>query len=162
RGPTLYVAVNEFQKASSTTTTTSTSTPRGTKIVLPANAPSGPTPPVPRDRKGKGAVYRVDPDGRVEQLHALADGYFTALHVDSEGNLWAASGLNGRVYLIRPDRTVLTALDLPERQVLTLAFDNNQRVLGTGDAGALYQISNNPPKNASYTTKVLDANWVSR
>jgi hypothetical protein len=160
RGPTLYVAVNEFQKSSTTTTTTTPTVPRGTKIVLPANAPTAPTPPVPRDRKGKGAVYRVDPDGRVEQLHALADGYFTALHVDNDGNLWAASGSNGRVYLIKPDRTVLTAIDLPERQVLTLAFDGNDKVLGTGDAGALYQISPNPPKDASYTTKVLDANWI--
>jgi hypothetical protein len=162
-GATLYVAVNEFQKSSSTTTTTTTTpAPRGTKIVLPANPPAAPTPPMPRDRKGKGAVYRVDPDGRVEQLHALADGYFTALHVDSDGNLWAASGANGRVYLIRPDRTVLTALDFPERQVLALSFDGPDKVLGTGDAGALYVISANPSKDASYTTKVLDANWMSR
>jgi hypothetical protein len=97
----------------------------------------------------------------VEQLHALGDGYFTALHVDAEGNLWAAAGANGRVYLIRPDRTVLTALDLPERQILTLAFDGSDRVLGTGDAGAVYSISTNPPKDAYYTTKVLDASWVS-
>jgi sugar lactone lactonase YvrE len=161
RGPTLYVAVNEFQKPSTTTTSTTTPPPRGTKIVLPANPPATPAPPIPRDRKGKGAVYRVDPDGRVEQLHALADGYFTALHVDGDGNLWAASGSNGRVYLIRPDRTVMTALDLPERQILTLSFDGADRVLGTGDAGAVYSISTNPPKDATYTTKVLDASWVS-
>ncbi len=162
RGSTLYVAINEFQKPTTTTTPTAASTTRGTKMILPAVAATAPTPAVPRDRKGKGAVYRVDPDGRVEQLHALADGYFTALHVDSDGSLWAASGANGRVYLIRPDRTVVTALDLPERQVLTLAFDGSERMLGTGDAGALYLISPNPPKDASYTTKVLDANWIAR
>jgi hypothetical protein len=161
RGPTLYVAVNEFQKPSGSSTTSSSGPtgPRGTKIVLPTTSTT-PAAPIPRDRKGKGAVYRVDPDGRVEQLHALADGYFTALHVDGEGNVWAASGANGRVYLIRPDRTVITALDLAERQVLTLAFEGSDHVLGTGDAGAAYQISANPPKDASYTTKVLDAQFV--
>jgi sugar lactone lactonase YvrE len=168
RGPTLYVAVNEFTKSSSSLSTSSSGgplAPRGTKIVLPATpaTPSATTPSLPsRDRKGKGAVYRVDPDGRVEQLHALADGYFTALHVDADGNVYAASGANGRVYLIRPDRTVITAFDLPERQVLTLALDGPERVLGTGDAGALYKVTSEPPKDAHYLTKVFDAQFPAR
>src|SRR6185503_915420 len=152
RGNTLYVAVNEFQHNSSSTSTTTSSgpnAPRGTKMVLPTTTTTttSTTSGLTRDRKGRGAVYRVDPDGRVEQLHALADGYFTALHVDNDGNVWAAAGSNGRVYLIRPDRTVITAFDLPERQVLTLAFDASAQkgsgpsgLLGTGDAGALYRI----------------------
>ncbi len=164
RGQTLYVAVNEFQKSSGITPPPA-SAPRGTKIVLPTGPGSSVAvpPAVPgRDRKGKGAVYRVEPDGRVEQLHALADGYFTALHVDGEGNVYAAAGANGRVYLIKPDRTVITAFDLPERQVLTLAFDGAEKVLGTGDAGAVYKVSNDPPKDANYLTKVLDAQFQSR
>jgi sugar lactone lactonase YvrE len=163
RGPTLYVAVNEFQKPSGTTPAPSNGplTPRGTKIVLPQ---SGTTPPVnpSRDRKGKGAIYRLDPDGRVEQIHALADGYFTSLHVEPDGSVYAASGANGRVYLIRPDRTVITAYDLPERQVLTLAFDGPEHILGTGDAGAVYKLSSDPPKDAHYQSKVLDAGFPSR
>jgi sugar lactone lactonase YvrE len=165
RGNTLYVAVNEFQRTNATTTTTgSTTAPKGTKIVLPTGpgSTSTATPSSTRDRKGKGAVYRVEPDGRVEQLHALADGYFTALHVDGDGNVYAASGANGRVYLIRPDRTVITAFDLPERQVLTLAMGGPEKVLGTGDAGAIYKLSNEPPKDANYLSKVFDAQWVSR
>src|SRR5260370_42015806 len=134
-------------------------------MVLPSAPPpttSTTTATMTRDRKGKGAVYRVDPDGRVEQLHALADGYFTALHVDPEGNLYAASGANGRVYLIKPDRTVITAVDLPERQVLTLAFGGKDRLLGTGDAGAAYRIDPAPPKDARYLTKVFDAQFPPR
>jgi sugar lactone lactonase YvrE len=174
RGNTLYVAVNEFQRGGSTTTTTSTgpNAPRGTKMVLPTATTTTTTSTtssgLTRDRKGRGAVYRVDPDGRVEQLHALADGYFTALHVDSDGNVWAAAGSNGRVYLIRPDRTVITAFDLPERQVLTLAFDATAQkggpngLLGTGDAGALYRIAADPQKDAHYVTKVFDAQFPAR
>ncbi len=81
RGNTLYVAVNEFSRGgSSTTTATSTgpNAPRGTKMVLPTatttTAVSTTSSGLTRDRKGRGAVYLVDPDGRVEQLHALADG----------------------------------------------------------------------------------------
>ena len=163
RGPTLYVAVNEFSKTNSIAPPSSGPlAPRGTKMILPPT-PATPSPSSSsRDRKGKGAVYRVDPDGRVEQLHALAEGYFTALHADADGNVFAAAGSNGRVYLIKPDRTVITAFDLPERQVLTLALDGPEKLLGTGDAGALYRVSNDPPKDAHYQTKVFDAQFPAR
>ena len=163
-GGVLYVAVNEFEKKPGTASTTLPAKAHGTKIVLPTSPGAPATPPAPpgRDRKGKGAVYRVEPDGRVEQLHALADSYFTALHVDKDGNLFAAAGANGRVYLIRPDRTVLTALDLPERQVLTLALDGPNRILGTGDAGALYKVDFGPQKDATFVSKVFDAAFPSR
>ena len=168
-GNTLYVAVNDFQHAGSATVASSSGpdAPRGTKMVLPTatTTTTAAAAGLTRDRKGRGAVYRVDPDGRVEQLHALADGYFTALHVDVDGNVWAAAGSNGRVYLIRPDHTVITAFDLPERQVLTLAFDAYAQkggpsgLLGTGDAGALYRVSADPQKDAHYVTKVFDAQF---
>lgn len=177
RGNTVYVAVNAFQRTGTASSPSSAAAPEahGTKIVVAPAAASSATTGLSRDRKGHGAIYRVDPDGRVEQLHALADGYFTALHVDHDGNVWAAAGSNGRVYLIRPDRTVITALDLPERQVLTLAFDANAQqavgargasapngLLGTGDAGALYRISSQPPKDAHYVTRVFDAQFPAR
>ncbi len=167
RGRTLYVAVNEFQKTSATTTITVTA-PRGTKIALPTATTA--TPPVgmpARDRKGKGAVFRLDPDGRIEQLHALGDGYFTALSVEttkSEDVVWAASGGEGRVYRISADRSVETAIDISERQVLTLAADEHgrPRALGAGDAAAWYEIKESNDKNANYTTKVLDAQFTAR
>lgn len=147
-GDTLYVAVNAFTQANNDAKS--------------GGAGGG----FQRERKGKGALYRLDPDGRVEQLHALTDGYFTALHVDHSGSVWAASGSKGRVYLIRPDRTVVTAFDLPERQVLTLAFSPGANgpngLLGTGDAGAIYRLSSSPPKDAHYLTRVLDAQFPSR
>jgi sugar lactone lactonase YvrE len=164
-GTTLYVAVNEFEKKpGSSTAASSPSKAHGTKIVLPSGPTPTPVTPAPpgRDRKGKGAIYRVDLDGRVEQLHALADSYFTSLAVDREGNLFAAAGANGRVYLVRPDRTVLTALDLPERQILTLALDGKHPLLGTGDAGAIYTIDFAPPRDATYTSKVFDASFPAR
>ncbi|MDB4967412.1 MAG: hypothetical protein JWN44_3101 [Myxococcales bacterium] len=171
RGNTLYVAVNEFQRSGAAAPSSSGGplAPRGTKIVTPPTTSTTTTPAATstRDRKGRGAIYRVDPDGRVEQLHALGDGYFTALSTDGDGNVWAAAGSNGRVYLIRPDRTVITAFDLPERQVLTLAFDPNVKggpsgLLGTGDAGALYRVSADPPKDAHYVSKVFDAQFPAR
>ena len=62
---------------------------------------------------------------------------------------------------LHPNRTVQTALDLPERQVLTLAFSGPEHLLGTGDTGAIYRVSNEPPKNAAWTSKVFDAQFHS-
>ena len=120
--------------------------------------------PASRERKGKGAVYRVDDDGRTEQLHALSDGYFTALARDAEGTLWEAAGSNGRVYQVRSEganRTIATALDLPERQVLFLDLRPGDPVLGTGDAAALYHLSASP-KDAVYISKALDSAFFAR
>ncbi|MCU1279381.1 MAG: hypothetical protein JWM53_2927, partial [bacterium] len=61
RGNTLYVAVNEFQRGSSTTTTSSSGPngPRGTKMVMPTAATTTTTVTtsagLTRDRKGRGA-----------------------------------------------------------------------------------------------------------
>ncbi len=167
RGRTLYVAVNEFQKT--TATPPVPVGPRGTKIALPTVAAATSAVGMPaRDRKGKGAVFRLDSDGRVEQLHALGDGYFTALSVeksDASGDvLWAASGGEGRVYRIAADRNVETAFDVAERQVLTLLPDANGHPLafGTGDAAAWYEINTLKDKKANYTTKILDGQFTAR
>ena len=160
-----YVAVNDFKGAGLPMLGQLSSKSART----PALAASAPSPitlgaalslPAARDRKGKGAVYRVDDDGRFDELHSIADGYFTALAKDADGTLWAASGSNGRVYQLRADHTVATVLDLPERQVLFLEL-GSAPVLGTGDAAALYHVGGTP-KEALYLSKVLDAQFTAR
>ena len=167
RGGTLYVAVNELTRVNTSGLPPVSTAPRGTKLITPA-VPAAATTGLPagatgstRDRKGKGAIFRVDADGRVEQLHSVSDGYFSALYVDGDGTVWAA-GTSGKVYQIRADRTVQTVLDLPERQVLTLAIDGTDKLLGTGDAGAIYHLSLAPPHDARFTSKVLDAQYPAR
>ncbi len=169
-----YVAVNDFKgqglAALSSVTSKSARTPApaaggsapaSSLVGSAALAALGISMPSSRERKGKGALYRVDDDGRFEQLHALTDGYFTALARDGEGTLWAAAGSNGRVYQVRSDRTVTTALDLPERQVLFLDLGGGEPSLGTGDAAAVYRLGP-ANKEASYVTKALDAQFTAR
>ncbi len=169
-----YVAVNDFKgqglpvvaAIASKSSRTPAPAAGGTTatISLGAAGSVSVSTPVGRDRKGKGAVYRVDDDGRIEQLHALADGYFTALARDASGALWEASGSNGRVYQVRDDsagRTIATALDLPERQVLFIELGSGTPTVGTGDAGALYRLGA-AQKDAVYVSKALDAAWNAR
>ena len=165
KGESIYLIVNELPKGtlpSGATPPPSTAKPHGTKMVLPPAATASVPSASAREKKGKGAVYRLDADGRVEQLHALAESYFTALHVTDALEVYAAAGANGRLYLVRPDHTVLTAFDFPERQILTLSLGGPHPLLGTGDAGALYTIEFAPPRDATYLTKVFDAGFPAR
>lgn len=168
-GEVAIVATNEFEvKTGSAPSLPAIKGPKGTPAKAPetGTAPgadkAGDTEGPPREgaRKGKGALFRVDPDGRVEQLHALADSYFTSVAVAGD-DIFAGAGSQGRIYQVRRDRTVLTAYDVNERQVTVLLPGRDGLAFLTGDAGAFYA-SEGQAKNARYTSKVFDALWPAR
>jgi hypothetical protein len=164
-GGAIVVAVNDFDKSAATVAPGPTPA-KGTKIVLSAagTPSSAGSLPRPGARKAKAALYRLEPDGRIEQIFSIGDGYFTALSVDEPtGDVYAATGTDGRVYKIRPDRTAALALDLTERQALTMLRTGGELLVGTGDVGG---ISRARPVTgageATYTSKVLDAETPAR
>ena len=112
-------------------------------------------------KMGKGAVFRIGPQGRITQLLGLAVGYFTDLAADRDGTVWAGEGSTGKVYLLRGS-VVTTAFDLDERQVLAIAIGPQGRFLATGDAGAVYKVLDRPQGKAQYLTDVLDAKGVAQ
>ena len=113
-------------------------------------------------KAGQGALFRIKGD-TVEQLIALKTGYFTDLELDPSGVLWAGEGSKGKVFLVRKDRTVLSAFDFSERQVLSVAVAGKQQYLGTGDGGVIYRVQAGPGKKPAYLSEVLDtkvtAHW---
>jgi hypothetical protein len=139
--------------------------PRGTKITVassgsPASAGSLPRP---GQRKAKAALYRLEPDGRMEQMFSIPDGYFT----DAQRSTRAAAptsgpAARGRVYRVSPDRTAALAIDVPERQALALLRAGNGFLVGTGDVGGIYRAAPAAPKQATYLSRVLDGEYRSR
>ena len=173
----LYVAVNDMQRGDTAARSTPTKivpAAAGTAPGVKAAPPAGSTPPStssPTEKKGKGAVYRIDSSGRIEQLHAIVDGFFNALTVDDHGNVFAAAsnpGGRGRLYWIAPDRTIFQALEVKEADALTVAVAPTAAgqprglLLGTGNAGAFYALRETPPADASYQSKVFAAPAPSR
>lgn len=171
RAGQIFVAVNDMQRGETQSrgariTTPAAGTAPGVKAA-PAASSSGSTPAVAPslvEKKGKGALFRIDDAGRVEQLHAITDGFYNALHLDAAGNLYAAAstpGGRGRVYQALPDRSVLALLELKEGDALALSF-GAERLVGTGNSAALYRVLDEPPKDAAYLSKVLDASSAAR
>ena len=164
-GDNLYAAVNDFEHAApAAATTPQAQAAHGTRITVassgsPASAGSLPRP---GQRKAKGALVRIGRDGRMEQVFSIGDGYLTAVALDDEGRAFVATGTEGRVYRVDPNRTAALAIDLPERQVLTLLRTGRTFLVGTGDVGGVYRVAPVAAKQATYLSRVLDADVRAR
>jgi outer membrane protein assembly factor BamB len=168
-GDALLVAVNDFEHGGGTPAAGPPAA-KGTKITIsPSGSPaSAGSLPRPGQRKSRAALYRLERDGRIEQIFALADGYFTSLLVDNQvgsgasGDVYVATGTQGRVYRVAADRTAALAIDLPERQALTLLRAGGTFLVGTGDVGGVYRAHAATGGEATYLSKVLDAEYPAR
>jgi hypothetical protein len=111
--------------------------------------------------KGKGALFRIGGDGRLDQLHALTASYFTSVVVAQDGVVYAGAADKGRVYMVDSDDSVATAFDVDERSVSQLWFDKNLLGFATDDAAALYRATGRASQ-AKYMSDVLDAKASAR
>jgi hypothetical protein len=160
----LFVAANDFDKMSIAPTQPGPVAAKGTRIVLGTGGPPSSAGSLPRPgaRKSKAAVYRIEDDGHIEQVFALADGYLTALAVADDGSVFAAAGTQGHVFRVTPDRVASLVIDLPERQALTLVRSGARLLVGTGDVGGIYSAEPPAATGGLYLSKVLDAEFPAR
>ena len=107
-------------------------------------------------RKGKGALFRIGKDARLEQLHALTQTYFTSVVVSPDGAVFAGAADKGRVYMVDADDAVATAFDVDERAVSQLWLDGHLLGFATDDAAAAYRATGRASQ-ARYVSDVLDA-----
>ncbi len=158
-GDVLYVAVNAFTSGGGSASEDA-GRAVGTKIQVvtggkvPAAVGALPRPGAP---KGTGAVYRLEKDGSIEQVHSLADGYFTAVLSGAKSSVFAATGSDGKIFRISAEREVGLAVDLDERQALTLLPHGDGLLVGTGDGASLIAVRPSPPPDARYLSKIFDA-----
>jgi sugar lactone lactonase YvrE len=158
----LFAAVNDFEKTGGPTLTgPATAAPKGTKVTTASSGSptSAGALPRPGARKAKAALYRIDHDGRMEQMFSIADGYFTSVALDDDGRAYVGTGSEGRVFRVAPDRTAALAIDVPERQALALLRAGKTFLIATGDVGGVYGAEPAAAKQAGYLSRVLDAEY---
>jgi hypothetical protein len=113
-------------------------------------------------KKGKGALFRVGDDGRLDQLHALTATYFTSVLVAPDGTVYAGAADKGRVYMVDRDDAVATAFDVDERSVSQLWMEGKDLIgFATDDAAAAYHATGRASQ-AKYMSDVLDAKAVAK
>lgn len=79
----------------------------------------------------------------------------------SQGRLWAATGLEGKLYSWS-DRQLLLEKDVDERQIVALLPGQAGPAFATTNAAALYRVTAQTEKTGTYTSAVLDAGQASR
>ena len=112
-------------------------------------------------KKGKGALFKIGGDGRLDQLHALTQTYFTSVTVSADGGVFAGAADKGRVYMVDPDGAVATAFDVDERSVSQVWAEKAGIGFATDDTSAAYRTTGRAGQ-AKYMSDVLDAKAVSR
>ncbi|MBL0217789.1 MAG: PQQ-binding-like beta-propeller repeat protein [Myxococcales bacterium] len=112
-------------------------------------------------KKGKGALFKIGGDGRLDQLHALTQTYFTSLAVAADGSVFAGAADKGRIYMVDPDGAVATAFDVDERSVSQVWADKAGISFATDDTAATYRTTGRADQG-KYMSDVLDAKAVSR
>jgi sugar lactone lactonase YvrE len=118
--------------------------------------------PKDKPKPGTGELWVVDSAGQARKLFSSDDGQLTALQWARGGTIYAATGKGGRIYRVQQDGTNALWIDVDERQVLDLQMLGEHPLFVTGDAGAVYRVLPGPASDATWTSKVLDAQFLAR
>lgn len=134
---------------------------------LPRRSPGGGSRPpgpfnAPKQKPGKGALFRVDDRGRVERLMRHDEFHYTSLFVDDRGTPFVGTGAEGRVYSADESHAVSLVADLDERQVTAISVKNGTGFFLTSDTANLQRIVGHGGADATWTGKVLDAGLPAR
>jgi hypothetical protein len=104
-------------------------------------------------------VLRLRASGGTETVWSFDKETVFALGWINE-ELWAGTGMNGKLYRFRDNQAVLEK-DADELQIMTLMTDRGGPALLTTNAAALYRRSGKREGSGTLTSKVLDAGHVS-
>jgi outer membrane protein assembly factor BamB len=114
-------------------------------------------------KPGTGELWVVESSGQARKLFSSTeDGHITSVQWEKSGAIYAATSKGGHIFRVEPDGTNALWIDVDEREVLDLQLSSDHPMFVTGDAGAVYRLLPGPASEALWTSKVLDAQFLSR
>ncbi len=111
---------------------------------------------------GENSLYRIAPDGAVRELYR--DKTMILRIGQSQGKLLLATGMQGQLFEVNEatkEKTEIARLGVGQIHCLLIRQDGSI-VLGTGDPGKLYVLSDRFAKEGTVTSDVLDAKMQSK
>ena len=119
--------------------------------------------PAREDRRGgRGAIYRIKPDGLWDIIWESAEDSPYDLALDAGGSLIVGTGRNGKLYSLSGDPATATLLmQASAQQVTGFARDAKGHVLyATSNPGKVFRLSPQRAAEGTYTSLVKDAQTV--
>lgn len=124
----------------------------------PSSSSSG---PAARGSRGGNAIYRITPDGFVNEV--FRESVMILRILPMADKLLVATGNEGQIYQVDPETeevAILANLD-PQQVPAMLALGEGKVLLGTANPGAVVQMTGAYPESGSLTSKPLDAGQIS-
>ena len=132
-------------------------------IQVTAAAETADRPSVGGFATGGSVVFRIDPDGRVEEWWRSQTDVGLSLAIRGENELLIGTGSSGRLYSVRErgDGTLLN--ELQESQITALSPDASDGVVvATSNRGNLYRLRSTPVREGEYESDVRDTRGMAR
>lgn len=113
-------------------------------------------------RGGRGAIYRIRPDGLWDPMWDSGDDAPYDLVIEPSGSLLVGTGMEGKIFRISGDPARATLLArTTARQVTALLRESSGRIVGAAsNPGKLFALSPTPAKRGTYESDVRDAGTV--
>jgi WD40 repeat protein len=128
----------------------------------PVTSGASATPTRAARRPGRGAIYRIRPDGLWDTLWETGEDAPYDLLVEPDGSLIVGTGTEGKIFRISGNPARATLLTrAAARQVTSLLREPSGRLVGaTSNPGKLFSLSASPARRGTYESDVRDAGTV--
>ena len=115
-------------------------------------------------RGGRGAIYRIRPDGLWDSMWDSGDDAPYDLVIEPSGSLLVGTGTEGKIFRVSGDPARATLLArTTARQVTALLREPSGRIVGAAsNPGKLFALSPTPARRGTYDSDVRDAGTVAR
>jgi hypothetical protein len=113
-------------------------------------------------RGGRGAIYRIRPDGLWDAMWDSGDDAPYDLVIEPSGSLLVGTGTEGKIFRVSGDPARATLLArTTARQVTALLREASGRIIGAAsNPGKLFALSPTPSRRGTYESDVRDAGTV--
>jgi sugar lactone lactonase YvrE len=120
---------------------------------------STPSSSIRQRRGGRGAIYRIRPDGFWDNVWDTGSDVPYDLLIEPNGSLLVGTGTDGKIFRISGDPTRATLLArAAARQVTALLREPSGRIVGaTSNPGKIFSLAADPAKRGTYDSDVRDA-----
>ena len=117
-----------------------------------------PSAPARVVREGGGAIFRVSPNGRVEEIWRSSSDVPYALAATADGTIYAGTGEPARLLRLEDKGRAVVLSMFPQAQLTDLAIDAAGRIFAaTSNSGGAYRITRDLADEGSYSSTARDA-----